>query len=288
MKKRLFRVPDFLRTGRDKCSQTLVRAARLLATDVGWSRRCQELGSPNMLSGLSLLADSGFRPSVAIDCGACVGDWTRLFQRVFPDSTVLMIEPQERHAATLRRLCDERAPHLKLACSLVGPPGMKNADFVVLDDAVGTGSSVLPERSGVPRHVVTLPVTTLDQVVAEHRLPLPDFVKLDVQGFELEVLKGAAAALSSADFVLLEVSVTQYNEGSPLFAEVIGWMSAHGYRVCDLFDTARTAGGLLLQIDMLFVRESSHWAEQTSPPAAATEPSRPAGAQPTPATSLRA
>lgn len=248
----------FIRSARDRASRALLRLARRVATDFGWSRICHDLGAPNMLSGLLALRDRGVYPRRVVDGGACVGDWTRLFRSVFPEAAVLMIEPQERHAAALRRLCEQQAPKVKLAHALMGPPGLKTAAFVVLDDAAGgTGSSVLPENSNVPRHVVDLPVTTLDALVEEQGLPAPDFIKLDVQGFELEVLKGAATALATAEFVLLEVSLWQYNQGSPLLAEVVWWMNEHGFRAYEIFDISRRGDGVLVQVDVLFVRKDS-------------------------------
>lgn len=243
---------------RNTLAYHLTRIGRRVATDPGWSAICAGLGAPGMLSGLMHLRERGFSPAVVVDCGACVGDWSRLLLRIFPRAKVLMVEPQQRHAAALRALCASHAPALQLATSLVGPPDMDSADFVVLDDkGAGTGSSVLAENSQVPRHVVRLPVVTLDALVAQHGLAAPDLIKLDVQGFEIEVLKGASAALASASFMLLEVSLVPYNQGSPLLAEVVAWMDGHGWRVHDVFDLTRRADGVMLQADLLFVRKDS-------------------------------
>lgn len=78
-----------------------------------------------------------------------------------------------------------------------------------------------------------------------------------MQGFEIEVLKGASAVLASASFVLLEVNLMPYNRGAPLLAKVILWMDARGYRVHDVFDLTRRADGVMLQVDLLFVRKDS-------------------------------
>lgn len=244
---------------RNVISHRLIGLGRTIATDPGWSAICAGLGAPGMLSGLMFLRERGFAPAAVVDCGACVGDWSRLLLRIFPQARVLMVEPQERHAQTLRALCSRHPSSLQLATSLVGPPGMASADFVVLDDSAGTGSSVLAENSQVPRHVVNLPVVTVDELVQQHGLGSPDLLKLDVQGFEIEVLKGATDALASASFVLLEVSLVPYNQGSPLMAEVVAWMDAHGYRVHDVFDLTRRADRVMLQADLLFVRKGSPW-----------------------------
>ncbi len=242
---------------RDSTARMLLRSAHRLATDTGWSRICYGLGAPGMLSGLLALRSRGVSLRSVIDAGACVGGWTRLLKRVFPAAEVLMIEPQHQHAAILQAFCRQE-PGIKFASSLLGPPGISEAKFVVLDDAVGgTGSSVFPENSNVPRHVVTLPISILDGLISEHGIQPPDFIKLDVQWYELEVLKGATSALASSEFVLMEVSLWPYNQGSPLLATVVAWMDEHGFRAYEIFDISRRGDGVLVQVDILFVSHAS-------------------------------
>jgi FkbM family methyltransferase len=208
-----------------------------------------------MLGGLLRLRDTGFSPSRAIDVGACRGDWARLWRHVFPSAHVLMVEPQPRHRERLERMVATDPDRLAFAPALVGPPGLDSAAFHLMDDeSGGTGSSVLPELSDVPRRVLQLPVQTLDEIYGIRDAPPPDFLKLDVQGYELEVLRGASQILGSVPYVLLEVSLVNYNAGGPLFNEVIDWMAAQRYRLVELFDTSRSREGQLVQIDLLFKR----------------------------------
>jgi len=242
---------------RNQFAASFLGLARRLATDQGWARLSDAVGAPNMRAGLWRLRDRGFRPQIVVDGGACVGDWTLLFHSVFPDAKILMVEPQAPHFDVLSALAARRATHRKVVSTLLGPPGMNSAPFVVLDDASGgTGSSVLSEISDVPRHVVETPVTTLDKLVLERGFGFPDFIKLDVQGFEIEVLKGAAEALKRADFVLLEVGVRNYNKGAPLLHEVLQWMHGQGFNMYELFDLSRRSD-ILVQLDLLFARIGS-------------------------------
>lgn len=249
--------PAMLQSLRDRLAGGLLVAARRLASDAGWSQLQAGFGAPSMLGGLLGLSARGLTPRRIVDGGACKGDWTRLARQVFPHAEVLMIEPQSRHATTLEQVCLALAPGVRFAPRLVGPAEMEAVDFVVLDDVGGgTGSSVRPENSDVPRHVVKLPMTTLDSLVESTGFGAPDFIKLDVQGYEIEVLKGARCCLSTADFVLLEVSVWPYNAGAPLAAELLAWMDQQGLRTFEIFDLSRRPDGLLVQMDVLFVRKS--------------------------------
>lgn len=253
-----------LNVARDRISRLLTMAARRLATDAGWAHTLHDLGAPTMGGGLLGLRERGVRLSSVVDVGACIGDWTRLCRKVFPEARVLMVEPQGRHAAALQAEQQRSGGLVTHVQALVGPPGMTQADFVVLDSGEGTGSSVLPEASDVPRHVETMAVCTLDELIARHGPAAPQMLKLDVQGFELEVLKGASAALSTAEFVLLELSLWPYNVGAPLAAEVMAWLDARGFRAYEVIDLSRRPDGVMVQVDMLFVRGDSRLLADTT------------------------
>jgi len=62
---------------------------------------------------------------------------------------------------------------------------------------------------------------TLDAVLARHAALGTSFLKLDVQGAELDVLAGAQRTLKHTDVILLEASLVEFNRGAPLIADVI-------------------------------------------------------------------
>lgn len=244
---------------RDRLARRLHELGRRLATEAGWAALMERQGLPSMRAGLLALRRDGFVPRVLVDGGACKGEWTMLARAVFPEARVLMIEPQRRHREALERVV-AAMPGTTYAPALIGPEERASVDFFVLDDAGGgTGSSVLEEQSDVPRHVEQVPMTTLDRVIESSGFEAPQLIKLDVQGYELEVLSGARLALTKADFVLLEVSAWPYNAGSPLIANVLEWMKARGFRTYDVWGVSRRPDGRLVQMDLLFIRETHPW-----------------------------
>jgi FkbM family methyltransferase len=246
-----------MRTMRDRIAAGLTQCARRIATEAGWGFLGRTLGIPDMRSGLLALRERGVPVTAVVDCGACVGQWTDLLRSVYPEASILMIEPQTRHAQALNEVCRRHGNGVRVINTLVGAREASDVPFVVLDDGLGTGSSVLAENSDVPRHVEKRDMSTLDIVVREAGFPAPDFVKLDVQGYEIEVLRGAQRVLEGASFVLLEVSVWQYNHGSPLISDVLEWMKKRGFVTYDVFDLSRREDGVLVQMDLLFIREDS-------------------------------
>jgi FkbM family methyltransferase len=210
-------------------------------------------GVPDTGACLAHLKRCGFSPNAAIDVGAYSGEWTSTLRRLFPRTRVLMIEPQEVKTEELQMLCSCNSG-LDLATVLLGPEVGERVGFYESD----TASSVLQDANHVCGPSKFLPMTTLDLLTAEKKFPPPDLIKLDVQGYEMEVLEGASQTLKSAQVVLMEVNLIPIYKDAPLVHETVRYMSDKDFRVYDVgtffrrpFDNA------LWQMDIVFVRSSS-------------------------------
>jgi hypothetical protein len=90
--------------------------------------------------------------------------------------------------------------------------------------ASGADSSILPDATSFDKRPIILPMQTLDGFMEDCPSEVPILLKLDVQGFELEVLRGGRNTLRCSDFVIMETSLLPYNSGGPLLTEVIVFM----------------------------------------------------------------
>jgi len=128
-----------------------------------------------------------------------------------------------------------------------------------------TGSSVFIEGNSEGRRRLELTTQQLDQVLAENgRSATPvDLIKLDVQGYELEVLKGAEQALARTDIVIAEASIMQINQGCPLIADVVAYLTQRDFVLVDLVSQVRFANGALWQTDLVFARSTSRFRLKT-------------------------
>jgi hypothetical protein len=98
----------------------------------------------------------------------------------------------------------------------------------------------------------------LDELIDKHNLPIPDFIKLDTQGSELDILKGASKVMGKTSLIFTEMPIIEYNKGAPKFSDYMDFFKAHDYIPVDIFDMHR-AEETLMQVDIMFMlRETKY------------------------------
>lgn len=207
-----------------------------------------------MGEALQHLRDKGFRPAVVLDVGAATGRWSECASTVFPRASFYLFDPLEENEPSLRALCD-RDPRFHYFLFALGKD-QRTTPLLVGRDL--QASTLLASPGQVPAAGRMVAVQTVDGLVASGRIPSPDLVKLDVQGYELEVLGGGAALFGAGCVFVVEVSLYEFMPGCPLAHEVIGYFAERDYR---LFDVAgllrRPFQNDLGQMDLVFASAKS-------------------------------
>lgn len=205
---------------------------------------------PSMSFGLQSMARRGFVPKTIVDVGAYEGGWSRMAKAIWPDSHLLMFEPNAAKKAGLTKLSNQLGG--KLYDNLLGAKDDEKVSFNLME----TGSSIMSERSPVKRDVEMRCLSTLDSL--RLNLRAPGLLKIDAQGYELEILKGAANSIKSFEAILLEVAVLEINEGAPLLNEVAAFMDRLGFEACEILEVhRRPLDNAMSQVDIIFVRKDS-------------------------------
>jgi hypothetical protein len=125
---------------------------------------------------------------------------------------------------------------------------------------MGYGSSVYNELSQHNRKIKIIESTTLKKEINEHNiLSKNNLLKLDVQGSELDILKGLKEKINIFEAIILETSVRRLNKSSPLFITIINFMYKNNFIFFDICDLKRLDGknSTLIQLDALFIRKNS-------------------------------
>lgn len=196
------------------------------------------------------LKQKGFVPGSIIDIGAYEGHWTQMARKVFGAVPVLMVEAQPGKLGALEGVARDLGG-VTIENSLLSTTAGEEVVFYEME----TGSSTLSENSNVPRTERKLVTRTLDDVAGS--LPGPLFIKIDVQGAELQVLTGGQRTLDRCEVIQLETALLPYNEGAPQIVETMLQMKEWGFVPYDFAGFIRPTGVDLVQTDIIFVRESS-------------------------------
>jgi len=204
-----------------------------------------------------LLRRMGFAPRHVVDVGANRGYWTRAAFKYFPNAVYTLVEPQD---------------HLKSYTQDLVAQGCKirwiNAGC---GDFCGTLPLVVSYRddscSFDDRHAnptaqrITVPMFTLNKLVASSDAGLPEMVKIDAEGFDLKVLAGASDLLAKTDIFLVEAVVWGVGTGRVYdnsVAEVVSFMAKAGYNLMDITDLNRgPRNAVLCACELAFLRDGS-------------------------------
>lgn len=201
----------------------------------------------DMPTRLRHLASLGFAPKVIHDVGAARGEWSRLAHSIFPNARIHAFEPNQREQPALDALKRE-FPAFDYTLCFLGP---RRETVRYADENTQTSIFSQSKESGT----ATAEMRVLDELIASSQAPAPDFIKLDVQGWELEVLKGAEKALASGPALLLEVNFVEFLPGVPLFEDVVKFMSDRDYVVHDVMSLIRRpSDDALWFMDIFFLK----------------------------------
>jgi 2-O-methyltransferase len=191
---------------------------------------------------------------VIIEAGAFDGGNTREFLEHWPGGKVYAFEPVPTAFQRLQTVAEEFSGHVFPQPLAVGrKAGM--ALMHVSQTAAGGGeqsSSLLPpaatleefpyvEFTGVTTEVE---VVTLDAWAQERGVERVDFLWLDLQGLELDALRGAEGLLRDCSAIHCEVQNLALYEGAPLYPEVRAWLMDHGF--CPVREAIFRRGGNVL------------------------------------------
>lgn len=208
------------------------------------------LGVPDLRWSLMQLRRFGFIPKHVMDVGAFKGDWVRICLNVFPEATITCIEPQNETQQDLQKLAREN-PNTKVIQTLLGGSERENVPF----QEIGQGSSVL---LGDGNTKITSSMTTIDSLIESGLCEPPELLKLDVNGYEIEVLKGWTKRFEFCQVIQSEINLLPSVQGTPLLHEIVAYFYERGFVMYDIEEFIRApSDGTVWLIDAFFCRMDS-------------------------------
>ncbi len=201
-----------------------------------------------------------YEPAVIIDGGANFGQFYGLASAVYPRAEFHLIEPQAACAPELTKIAGRSSPRIHVHNVALSEPGVNEVRLLGTGpNGGGSGAHVAEPEESEPNELV-VPATTLDKllsgVVADKQRSL---LKLDVEGHELAILRGAPKLLEKVEAVLLEVRFYDIQgSGRPVFKEVASFVHRRGFHLYDIASLSPRPRDMRLRMgDVMFVRTGS-------------------------------
>lgn len=195
-----------------------------------------------------------------IDVGANRGQFTLVCRLVRPGVPIIAFEPIPAEAETFRKVHRARGEVTLIESALGEAKGSATLHLSKSADS----SSLLPIgkrqtklfKNTVEVGTISVPVQRLDDFAECWVGRVRQLLKLDVQGYELNVLRGAVETLKSCAYVYAECSEIPLYDGQALRPEVETFLNGHGFKVQGHYNE-QLSNGQLIQADYLFSRQDA-------------------------------
>ena len=182
-----------------------------------------------------------------LDIGANVGSYSRTIKYFFPQIEIFMIEANPYCEPYLKNT----GLDYRIACL---SDREKEVEFFLQDDNdIGTGSSYYLENTEYysRKRSIVRTTETLDNLIADNNF---QFIKMDTQGSEIDIINGGMSVINKAEYVSIELSLIEYNLNSPSKDTVVSFMNDIGFNPIQLVEEHYSKGNLI-QEDWIFARK---------------------------------
>ncbi len=203
------------------------------------------------------LKQIGFEPKHIVDVGANHGTWTRETLKYFPDAYYTLLEPQYWMENSIQDLLETNKKIKFNAVGAGAQEGTFNFTIVNRDDSCSFRYTEA-EAKAEGFEQIELPVVTLNNLLAESTLPIPDIIKIDAEGLDLEVLKGSSNYFGKTEIFMVEVGVVN-KEFDNSFLKMINYMDSNGYILFEITDINRPLVPAILWLaELVFVKKNGY------------------------------
>jgi FkbM family methyltransferase len=202
-----------------------------------------------MFQSIQKLKLNGYTPKTIFDIGAHCGNWTAECLPIYPNATYHLYEAIEYDE--LGRFSG--APNINVNCGYLLDSEEREVKWYQMKN---TGDSMFREKTNcfTDCQVILRRTSVLDNMIDASDLE-DVLIKIDCQGAEIPILKGATEIIKKTDFIILEIPFFgQYNEGVPNFLEHIQYMDSIGFIPYDISDMHHLAN-FTIQVDIMFINK---------------------------------
>ena len=201
------------------------------------------------------LKQFNFYPKHIVDVGANHGTWTREALGHFPEAYYTLVEPQHWLKDSLQDILETNP---KVRFYPVGAGQQTGSfQFTIVDrDDSCSFRYTEEEAKAAGFEQIEIPVVTLNNLLSNCELPIPDIIKIDAEGLDIEVLKGANSFFGKTEIFMVEAGVVNKLFDNS-FLKLINFMDSNGYRLFEITDLNRPFQlQVLWLVELVFVKKN--------------------------------
>ena len=197
-------------------------------------------------------------PETIIDIGSNKGQFIMLIEQLFPHKIIYSFEPIEEILEKQKRFFNYKKNIFFYNFALGSNPSTK--EFFITKRMDGSSFFKINTENTKNIHYKiqnqrNIQIRTLDEIIIDQEIIKPVLIKIDVQGFELEVLKGAEKILEKTNYLLIEVSEKEMYQHQPLSNEIITFLQDRNFQILKQSFPTRIDQSNIIQKDILFYKK---------------------------------
>lgn len=246
-----------------KVSKLLLKNLGYTLSKVNTVKIVDTNGKNYLLSNFyNTLKKINFEPKHIVDIGANHGTWSREALQYFPDAYYTLLEPQEWLKESFQDILETNP---KVQFYPVGAGEKKGSFLFTIVDRDDSCSFRYTKEEALEAGFkqLEIPVVTLNELLFESKISVPDIIKIDAEGLDIEVLKGASDFFGKTEIFMVEAGVVNklfHNS----FLELINFMDNKGYRLFEITDLNRPFDlKVLWLVELVFVKKGGFIDSQT-------------------------
>jgi FkbM family methyltransferase len=206
---------------------------------------------------INLIKNNNYEPKLIIDIGANHGTWSRVWKEAFSNCRFILVEPQSWLKPSFNDLLDSNTIYLPIGAS------KQNGSFTFTINSERDDSSTFSlskeEAAKMGYKQIEIPVKTLTTIIEENGNVIPDIVKIDAEGIDIDVLDGASNLFGKTEIFLVEASINSTFKQTALIT-LINYMDTKGYRAFDITDINRPfSNNVLWLLEIAFIRKNGYF-----------------------------
>jgi FkbM family methyltransferase len=200
----------------------------------------------------------GLNCNLIVDVGANKGQFAIAARKCLPEARIISFEPLKAPADIFEKVFEDDYLVSLHRMAIGVSEEVATMHISKREDS----SSLLPISDAQVSHfpgteekeTLEVNVSPLHKVLALKDFRYPALLKVDVQGFEMSVFKGAESLLNAFQYVYVECSFVELYTGQALAHEIIEYLGSHRFAVQGVYNTQFDENGKAIQADFLFGR----------------------------------